>query len=172
MSYEVRKIFDDRAIAALNRCWELNEHRRRNQDQYYNLFFTDHRYPSTEDKVYNHYLRILEEAATDDLGEWHCDKHYLLEYKPGAYARLHHDDPVVGKTSVTLLSDNGGELRGGYTLIEVKGKDRMLDVVDLKVGETVTYEHDVHHAVSVVHEGFRRVHIGWMKPNNPPKKKK
>ena len=161
-SYQIATIFDESDIRVLNRCWELNFHRRRDQDQYYNLFYTDHRYPSTSDPVY---MERLNKVC--DYGDgWNADKHYLLQYNPGAYARFHTDDPSVGKTVVTLLSDDGGNLRGGATLIELKNKDRCLDVVDLEVGQSVIYEHDVHHAVSVVREGFRRVHIGWMKPKN------
>jgi len=162
-SYEIVQVFDEKDIKALNRCWELNEHRRRNQDQYYNLFFCDHRYPSSTDKVYQERLQKL----VDHLGDWNANKHYLLEYGVGGYARLHHDDPVVGKTMVTLLKDT--DLKGGATLIEMKGHDRQLDIVDLNVGDTVIYGHDVHHAVSVVREGIRRVHIGWMKPNKQKK---
>ena len=160
-SYQKIQLFDETDIKVLNRCWDLNEHRRRNQDQYYNLFYTDHRYPSVSDPVYMERVQKL----CDYLGGWSPDKHYLLQYNPGAYARMHHDDPTVGKTIVTLLDNDEGRLRGGATLIEIKDADRMLDVVDLDVGESVIYEHDVHHAVSVVREGYRRVHIGWMKTN-------
>jgi len=163
--YETAWIFDEKEIATLNRCWDLNKDRSRNQDQYYNLFYTDHRYPSSEDPVYQHHLKKLELwVSSQEGGMWQADKHYLLQYTKGAYARLHHDDPVVGRTVVTLLSDDDGKLKGGGTIIEVKDKDRQLDVVDLQVGQSVMYGHDVHHAVSVVHEGFRRVWIGWLKP--------
>ena len=107
---------------------------------------------------------------------------YILRYSEGSFTRMHSDDDAkVGQTIVTLLHEDS--LVGGETLImneyekrprkrghyakrsgkgaEPYGRHIIPTIVDLKVGESVIYKHNVSHGVCQVKKGERIVLVSW-----------
>ena len=113
---------------------------------------------------------------------------YFLEYSKGSFCRAHTDnDAEVGLTSVTLVKKSD-DLIGGDSIGYLPHWKSEQDVYDVNryqagddcnsgekiipvvmkqdVGQTLTYEHNFKHSVSLVESGMRRVFIAWFKNDN------
>lgn len=107
---------------------------------------------------------------------------YFLKYRKGSFTRMHHDNNT-DLTIVTLLDEK--DLVGGYSLVAETyehrirpaeqycarnggekdhppyGQQIVLDVLPVKVGESLVYGPDLKHGVSKVYEGERLVLVSW-----------
>lgn len=89
---------------------------------------------------------------------------YILEYYKDSFTTFHTD--FVGNeadssiTTVTLIHESD-DLVGGKALF--RDEDRAVTVLDQNLGDVLSYGHKVHHGVSKVLSGSRRVFINWYK---------
>lgn len=107
---------------------------------------------------------------------------YFLRYVPGSFTRMHEDNNSE-LTIVTLLDDK--DLVGGHAIVtdtykqrerpaneicnrSVRettkppyGKNIIMDVVPMELGESLVYGPEQTHGVSKVYEGSRLVLISW-----------
>lgn len=113
--------------------------------------------PICEDDHVFELLRRLEESK----GYFVLNAYYL-QYGPGAWTQVHSDKPGIALTCVTLLDDKG--LEGGETLFCTS--NGMVEVMPLRVGESIFYTNDELHGVAKVKKGFRRVIICWLQSEN------
>ena len=195
---EIHHILSGEDIEDLLNMWEEPE--KYHQD--FNLFDVSKRMLYSGDRWYKEEVR-KNTAAFDKLSkyvsslfggpskEYILQTHYLLEYTPDSFARLHidgyassdGDDNARGQTIVTLLEDVN--LVGGESIVITKylkksrpaiercnrppgkgrpyGEDCIPNVIPLNVGQSLIYNYQTQHGVAKVREGSRKVLISWYK---------
>ena len=94
-----------------------------------------------------------------------CDKHYFLNYVEGSWTKMHSDDDAVSFTGVTII-EQSDDLIGGDTLVLEDRESGRFHKINVDIGETVWYDHDILHAVTNVERGNRKVLVTWMKAQN------
>lgn len=146
--------------------------------QMYNLF--DLERADISDPEQYQFGKTLKEYSK--LG--HTIGFYFLRYIPGSFTRMHEDNNT-DLTIVTLLDDKN--LVGGHSLVKDRyiGRERpnnqicsratheeknppygqkiIMDVLPMKVGDSLVYGADLSHGVSKVYEGSRLVLVSWYK---------
>lgn len=118
---------------------------------------------SPDDVLATHFAKKIATAATAFTSKkWKLYDCFLLEYHPGGKADIHMDQHATeGGVSIVTLIDQDG-LQGGDVLIASGGN---IDVIDLKVGESVFYNAAIQHGVSEVTAGYRQVFVTWLNPD-------
>lgn len=160
--YKVTKPFSDDNINTLRRCYELYEFTERTEfkKQDYNIRNAWKQHAPTSDSVYMNMLSILNEHTGAV-----CDKHYFLNYVEGSWTKMHSDDDAVSFTGVTII-EQSEDLLGGDTLVLEDRESGRFHKINVDIGETVWYDHDILHAVTNVERGNRKVLVTWMKAQN------
>ena len=182
--YTKSRIVTDRDLAMLNKIYDQMSSKR--VKRLYNLFYVERRelwpeYVKEEDKTWWDSFTARMEAATG----LRTYAHYFLEYTPGSFCRKHSDNAAeIGHTLVTLI-DKSDDLDGGESLgflphfkkdyypfdinrykegdDENVGNTIIPVVMHQKIGESLSYDNNFQHGVSLVNKGRRRVLISWFK---------
>lgn len=147
----IQNILNEEHIEILNDYWNRNTDIVKWHDKYDNLYNLEMLYGKTSDEEYNKVLTIF-----NDIAKSYPQKHYLLNYGENSFTRIHPDSTEKG-TYVTLFESN--DLLGGETLI--RDEQRCIDIVDFKVGQTLTYDGNCDHGVARVRQGNRKVFVVW-----------
>ena len=75
------------------------------------------------------------------------------------------NDDAVSFTGVTII-EQSEDLLGGDTLVLEDRESGRFHKINVDIGETVWYDHDILHAVTNVERGNRKVLVTWMKAQN------
>lgn len=176
-SYEVVKIFNDSEIAELNELYDQCPNER--VKRLHNLFYLDHRDFRTElnskyaEKISSHF-------------DMSVARMYYLDYFKGSFTRRHSDVGEQSQRTVITMLEKSDDLEGGETIVylphykrndfefdvnryirkserdDAQGDSIMPVVIDLEVGESVTYDALLEHEVALVRKGNRRVLVSWL----------
>tara|TARA_Y100001951_G_C11098147_1_gene160492 strand:- start:32 stop:478 length:447 start_codon:yes stop_codon:yes gene_type:complete len=146
--YNVQNLLDKEHIKILKDYWNRNIKNIKHKDGHYNLHNIEILYGKKSDEEYNKVLLVF-----DDITTRKADKHYFLNYVENSFARIHND--VTGNQTFVTLLEQSNNLSGGQTLTGD------LQYIDLKVGQTLIYDHDFKHGVARVNRGNRKVFVVW-----------
>jgi hypothetical protein len=176
-NYEVLKLFNDEEIAELNRIYDecINERVKR----LHNLFYLDYRsFPTSPNCPYKEKLSSHFNMKADRM--------YYLEYYEGSFTRRHSDADEQSQRTVITMIDKSDDLEGGDTIVylphfkndefefdvnrykrdnekdDEQGSNIIPVVLNLSVGESVTYDANLLHEVALVTKGHRRVLVSWL----------
>lgn len=176
-NYEVLKLFNDEEIAELNRIYDecINERVKR----LHNLFYLDFRsFPASLNYPYKEKL--------SSHFNMNADRMYYLEYYEGSFTRRHSDAGEQSQRTVITMIDKSDDLEGGDTIVylphfkndefefdvnrykrdneedDEQGSNIIPVVLNLNVGESVTYDANLLHEVALVTKGRRRVLVSWL----------
>ena len=148
MKYRIENILSNQDISDI---LELKEHSLLTEfkEQYYNLFNTDYSHVNSHYHEFSMFKKICLDRTIKN--------HYVLVYREGSYCKIHQDDKKSAKTIVTML-DRSEDLIGGECIFY----DGVVPYVcDLQIGESVIYDQNMFHGVSMVQRGFRTVLVSW-----------
>lgn len=146
--YTVQNLLDKEHINILKSFWKRNTEDIKRKDSHYNLHNIQILYGRKSDEEYNKVLKVF-----DDIAGREADKHYFLNYVEESFARIHND--ATGNQTFVTLIEQSNVLLGGQTLTGDQ------QYIDLKVGQTLVYDHDFKHGVARVSRGHRKVFIVW-----------
>jgi hypothetical protein len=176
-NYEVLKLFNDEEIVELNKLYDECENER--IKRLHNLFYLDYRsFPSTLNSTYREKL--------SSHFNMNADRMYYLEYYKGSFTRRHSDVGEQSQRTVITMLDKSDDLEGGETIVylphfknnefefdvnryirktekdDEQGSSIIPVVLNLNVGESVTYDAELLHEVALVTKGRRRVLVSWL----------
>jgi predicted 2-oxoglutarate/Fe(II)-dependent dioxygenase YbiX len=160
LKYEKSQILSDIEISVLN---EIFEEIPENQlEQEINLRHIDKRdidHSILSNLNQNYWFKIKEKI--EEYFSLKTYSHYFLEYNVGSSADKHLDDlKVLDKTIITLLYQSD-DLDGGETIV-YDDNDSPLDL-NLRIGESLSYEKTLAHSVNKLRQGKRRVLVSWLR---------